>query len=56
MKSLQVFLGTKQPVDGRALRFLNNLPERQLVPLEAGGEYELVNLPHYLVEYWRAWF
>ena len=55
MKSLQVFMGIKESHTGQALRFLNNLPERQSVPLLQGGSYELVNLPHYLVEYWRRW-
>jgi predicted AAA+ superfamily ATPase len=53
MKSLQVFMGSKD--SDVALRFLSNLPERQTVPLEQGGSYELVSLPHYLVEYWREW-
>ena len=55
MRSLQVFMSNKESHAGQALRFLNNLPERQTVPLLQGGSYELVNLPHYLVEYWRRW-
>lgn len=53
MKSLQVFMEVKQPHGGKALRFLNNLPEKQAVSLKKGGSYELINLPHYLVEHWR---
>lgn len=55
MKSLQVFMSSKESHGGVALRFLNNLPKRQDVPLVQGGRYELVSLPHYLVEYWREW-
>lgn len=54
MKSLQVFMRSKDDGSGKAVRFLSNLPERQDVPLEQGS-YELVSLPHYLVEYWREW-
>lgn len=55
MKSLQVFMSGKDSHAGVAVRFLNNLPDRQAVPLVQGGSYELVSLPHYLVEYWREW-
>jgi len=55
MRSLQVFMGTKASHAGVALRFLNNLPEKQTVSLVGGGRYKLVSLPHYLVEYWRKW-
>ena len=55
MKSLQVFMSIKDSHADVALRFLNNLPERKTVLLMEGGRYELVSLPHYLVEYWREW-
>ena len=54
MKSLQVFMALKQDNTDFALRFLDNLPEKQTVSLAGSkGHYELISLPHYLVEHWR---
>jgi len=55
MRSLQVFMANEESRASLALRFLNNLPERQSVPLLQGGRYELISLPHYLIEHWRRW-
>ncbi|MGB1311280.1 MAG: ATP-binding protein [Leucothrix sp.] len=54
MKSLQVFMDSKASHADIALRFLNNLPEKQVMS-GAATAYELISLPHYLVEYWRRW-
>ena len=54
MKSLQVFMHLKQdPVF--AVRFLGNLPEyKTILEKESQHQYQLISLPHYLVEYWRV--
>ncbi len=54
MRSLQVFIASRQNTANLALRFLGNLPERQRVQI-AGSDvnYELISLPHYLVEHWQ---
>lgn len=55
MKSLQVFIRLKQEKPPFALRFLENLPESKTVlNKETGHQYQLISLPHYLVEYWRS--
>lgn len=54
MKSLQVFMGLKVEKPDVAVRFLGNLPEVQTVELkDSQHRYQLVSLPHYLVEHWR---
>lgn len=54
MRSLQVFMKLKKSNAGFALRFLSNLPERQKVEIVGKDQsYELISLPHYLVEHWR---
>lgn len=54
MRSLQVFMRLKQNHAGFALRFLSNLPEKQTTQIVGSEQtYELINLPHYLVEHWR---
>jgi hypothetical protein len=54
MKSLQVFMALKKDKPDFAIRFLDNLPERQTVAITGSIEhYDLVSLPHYLVEHWR---
>ncbi len=54
MRSLQVFMKLKPNNAGFALRFLSNLPERQTVKITGSDQhYELISLPHYLVEHWR---
>jgi hypothetical protein len=55
MKSLAVFINSRATTSGVAIRFLNNLPERQTMSLNEKESYQLVSLPHYLVEYWRQW-
>lgn len=55
MKSLQVFMRLKQePVF--ALRFLGGFPENKtVVEKQSQHSYQLISLPHYLVEHWRAY-
>ena len=54
MKSLQVFIKLKQEKPHYAIRFLGNLPEHELITeKETGHHYQLISLPHYMVEYWR---
>ena len=56
MKSLQVFIRLKQDPPVFALRFLGNLPEHKIViEKESQRSYQLISLPHYLVEYWRTY-
>lgn len=54
MKSLQVFMKLKQDKPHFVIRFLGNLPEnKRVIHKETGHQYQLISLPHYLVEYWR---
>ncbi len=54
MKSLQVFLTSRADTANLAIRFLGNLPEKQYVKLaNSDTHYQLISLPHYLVEYWQ---
>lgn len=54
MKSLQVFIKLKKNKPRFIVRFLGNLPEdKMLIHKETGHNYQLISLPHYLVEYWR---
>lgn len=56
MKSLQVFMRLKQAPPAFAIRFLDNLPEHKpILSKESRHVYQLISLPHYLVEYWRSY-
>ena len=56
MKSLQMFIKLKKEKPEIALRFLSNFPENKtVVETETGHCYQLISLPHYLVEHWRRY-
>jgi predicted AAA+ superfamily ATPase len=56
MKSLQMFIKLKKKKPAFALRFLSNFPENKtIVETDTGHTYQLISLPHYLVEHWRRY-